>query len=190
MSIQVELPEEFYTDDEEQRLMELFGSRDNQEFSDAIRKVTLAALTEYKEMFLGQGLPSRADEIRQHRLYFLTKYFFEGRLPSEAEVSSMFQLTRSRSRSLLRYVITRFHYDLENETRKTLINALSQAQFDEDKEEYRLNLQSDIVLEELNRIIGMVAPNLDPITKVRNMARTYSISVDSFSILGKHLNID
>jgi len=48
-------------------------------------------------------------------------------------------------------------------------------------------IQSDNVLEELNRIIGMVAPQLDPVAKVRNMARTYSISVDSYNAVREYL---
>jgi hypothetical protein len=189
MPINIELPDDFFTDDERQKLKDLFRTQDDTEFSEALQKVVRAALSEYKEMFLGMGLPSRADEIRQHRLFHLIKHYFRERLPSEAEVSSLFQLTQSRSRSLLRYTMTRFHYDLEQETQNTLKETVKQAQFNDDKKEYRVVIQSDNVLNELNLIIATVAPSLDPVSKVRNMSRTYSISEDSHDALCKYLGI-
>jgi hypothetical protein len=189
MPINIELPDDFFTDDERQKLKDLFRAQDDTAFSEALQKVVRAALSEFKEMFLGMGLPSRADEIRQHRLFHLVKHYFVGRLPTEAEVSSMFQLTQSRSRGLIRSIMTRFHYNLEQEIRNTLRATIEEAQFDDDSQEYRVVIQSDNVLEELNRIIGMVAPRLNPLRKVRNMSRTYSISEDSYDALCKHLGI-
>jgi len=189
MPIRIELPNDFFTHDERQKLKELLKTQDDTEFSEALQKVVGAALSEYKDMFLGMGLPSRADEIRQHRLFHLIKHFFGQTLPSEAEVSSMFQLTQSRSRSLIRSVMTRFRYNLDQEIQNTLRRTIEEAQFDDDSQEYRAVIQSDNVLEELNRIIGMVAPRLDSVTKVRSMSRTYSISEDSYDALCKHLGI-
>jgi predicted DNA binding protein len=180
MPITIELPEDIFSEDEREKLMNLFQVDNQLDFSDSVRKITIATINEYKEMFLGMGLPSRADEIQQHRLYFLIKYFFEDIIPSEAQISSMFQLTQSRSRSLIRFVLTRFHYDLERQLLNTLRETIESAQLSEDGSEYRVVIQSDNVLEELNRIIGIRAPRLDPIRRIRNMSRTYSISVDSF----------
>lgn len=189
MPINVELPEKFFTNDEQQKLKDLFGVKNDKRFSEAIEKVAYAALKEYKEMFLGMGLPSRADEIQQHRLFHLIKCYFKRKLPTEAEISAMFQLTQSRSRSLLRLVMTRFHYDLEQEIRNSLKETVKQANLDEESKEYRVIIQSDNILEELNRIIAMEAPKLDPVSKVRNMSRTYAISLDSYATLCKHLGI-
>ena len=189
MPIHVEIPDDFFTVDERTKLEELFSSRDEGEFHEAISKVILASLAEYKDMFLGMGLPSRADEIKQHRLFHLTKKYFDVRLPSEAEVSSMFQLTQTRSRSLIQYMMTRFRYQLEFEIRNTLIQNLREASIYEDNEEFRVVIQSDNVLEELNRIIATIAPRLDPIRKVRKMSRTYSISEDSYQALADHFGM-
>lgn len=186
MPINIELPDDFFTADEREKLKALFKTEDDTKFSEALEKVVRAALSEYREMFLGMGLPARADEIQQHRLYYLIKHYFGQRLPSEAEVSSMFQLTQSRSRSLIRFVMTRFHYDLEKEIRNTLKETIEKAEFHEDSRKWRVVIHSDNVLEELNRIIGMVAPKFDPVRKVRSMSRTYSISEDSYAELRKH----
>ena len=189
MKVQFEIPEKYLEPAEIEKLKELFNIKDDKEFEEAINKIVLASLKEYVDMFSGMGLPSRADEIRQHRLHHLIKYYFPNRIPSEAEVSSMFQLTQTRSRALIEQTITRFHYDLEPEITHTLIDAVNEAQFDEDNHYYTVVIQSDNVLERLNLIIAKEAPKLDPIRKVRNMTRTYTISEDSNDVLRKFLKI-
>jgi len=189
MPIDISIPDDFIKDDERSKLEELFCCDEDHPFDTAISRVVLASLAEYKDMLLGMGLPSRADEIRQYRLFHLIKHYFRGRLPSETEVSSMFQLTQSRSRSLIRYVMTRFRYQLGEEIRNTLMRDLQQAEFNNDATEYRLVIQSDNVLEELNRIIATIAPDLEPIKKVRNMSRTFKVSEDSIDHLRRYFGI-
>lgn len=190
MPIEITLPDNYFTNDEREKLQVLLEATDDAEFANALGKVVLAGLDEYKSMFLGMGLPSRADEIRQHRLFYLIKRYFVRRLPSEAEVSSMFQLTQSQSKSLIRSVMARFRYELEEEIRNTLVEHIKRAEINNDAGEYRIVIHSDNVLDELNRIIGSIAPNLDQIKKVRNTSRTYAISEDSYEALKRHFKID
>lgn len=178
-AIQIEIPDDWIKADEIERLENLFQTSNNTEFSEAIKKVVFAALTEYKEMFLGMSLPSRADEIRQHRLFYLIENYYVDRIPSESEVSSMFQLTQTRSKSLIRAVMTRFHYQLESQILDTLKKEIENKIEGED-DTYQLVIKSDIVVEELNLIIDRVAPSLDRIKRVQNSARTYSISKRSY----------
>lgn len=189
MPITIELPEDFFKDQELEKLKVLFHIQDDNGFSEVIQKVACAALSEYKEMFLGMGLPSRADEIMQHRLYYLIKYYFETTLPPEAEVSSLFQLTQSRSKTLIRYVMARFRNELEKEIKNTLRETIQRAKLHKDSEAYRVVIQSENVLAELNQIIELDAPDLDPIKKVQHMSKTFSISVDSYNVLRDQLGI-
>ncbi|WP_339223404.1 hypothetical protein [Paenibacillus sp. FSL W7-1332] len=178
MTIQITLNDDLFTTDERQKLMLLFRTTDDNEFNIAISKIANAALTEYKEMLLGKGLPTRADEIKQHRLFHLLKHYFTGIIPTEAEVSSMFQLTESESKALIRNVRTRFRYQLEAEIHLTLQQTILSAEQQNDG--YHVVIQSDNVIEELNRMISTLAPHLDPISKVRNSSRKYSISDDTY----------
>lgn len=190
MLIEIQFPDDYLSEDEKKKLMKLLGcENDEEKFKKDISNVVRASLSEYKDMFLGMGMPTRADEIRQYRLLHLIKNYFIDRLPSEAEVASMFQLTQSKSKSLIRNAMTRFRYQLENEIKNTLVQTIKQANFNKDENEYRLVIQSDNVLEELNRIVAITAPTLDPIRKIRNMSRTYSISKDSYEKLKDYFNI-
>ncbi|MCK8488280.1 hypothetical protein M0651_13965 [Paenibacillus sp. MBLB2552] len=104
MAYTVTLPDNFFSTEELEKLYKLFDSADPISFEQSLNKLCQAALTEYKEMLLGKGLPTRADEIKQHRLLHLITYFFQNSLPNEAEVSSMFQLTETEARALIRNV--------------------------------------------------------------------------------------
>ena len=189
MPIEITISDDYFTEDEREKLYDLLEATNDADFADSLNRIILAGLDEYKSMFLGMGLPSRADEIRQHRLFYLIKRYFINRLPSEAEVSSMFQLTQSQSRSLIRSVMARFRYELEDEIRNTLVEHVRRAELNNDMQEYRVVIHSDNVLDELNRIIGSIAPNLDQIKKVRNTSRTYAISEDSYDALINHFQI-
>ncbi|MDQ0272755.1 hypothetical protein J2S17_004648 [Cytobacillus purgationiresistens] len=188
--MEIEIDVDLLDEGEKEKLRALFKTNNEVEFKTALQGIAYSAITEYKEMLLGKGLPTRADEIKQHRLYHLIKHYFNGRIPSEAEVSSMFQLTDSESKALIRNVKTKFRYQLEKEISYTLRNVISSAEFNESKNEYHVVIQSDNVLEELNRLISTYAPQLDPITKVRGSARKFQISEDSYALLENKLNAE
>jgi len=181
--VDIRLPDDWVTADEKQKLAQLLNAHTHEEYEAAIARVARAALDEYKEMLLGQGLPTRADEIKQRRLFHLIKRHFRGRIPSESEVADMFQLTEAQSRALIQSVRTRFRYDLEQELLETLRSTLMSATFDEDAEEYRVVIRSDNVLEAMRAILEEEAPQLPSITKVRGSSRNYSISVDSYEVI-------
>ena len=189
--MRIELNDQMFSNEEKQRLCSLFGItiEDEVGFQTAITKLVGAALTEYKEMLLGKGLPTRADEIRQHRLLHLIKYYYAGRIPTEVEVSSMFQLTDSESRSLIKSVRTRFRYELLNEINFTLKNIVRSANQLRRGESYRVVIQSDNVLEELNQIIEKEAPHSYPISRARGTAKTYEITEDSYQVLSNYFGL-
>lgn len=178
-----------FNEDEIKKFKKVIGLKDTDDPSEAILQITNAALNEYKQMLLGMGLPSRADEILQYRLYYLIKHYFNGKIPTEPQVSSMFQLTPQRSRSLIRAVMTRFRFDLENEVENTLRKTVSKAKWDDQNGEFRIVIRSYNIVEQLNRIIESKAPDLDPVRKIQLQARTYRISEDSCIVLCRALEI-
>jgi hypothetical protein len=190
MSTQIEIPENFFEDNEKEKLKVLFNVDTEEAFVKALGKVILTALDEYRDMFLGMGLPSRADEIREYRLYYLIKRFFDGRIPDELEVSSMFQLPESRSKNLILYVLTRFHYDLANEVTDTLRGIIKSAEAINNGIEYRVFIQSKNMVEELDRIIGRSGVRYKKLSKVRNETNMYLIATDSYKIICELLGIN
>ena len=82
MEVTVRLDEEILNESEKNRLI---GCLDvsNEQLDEILQDIIKASFNEYKEMLLGKGLPTRADEIKQHRLLHLIKYYFKGKIPTE-----------------------------------------------------------------------------------------------------------
>lgn len=188
MAIKVDIrDDELFTAEELKRLKELFEDTHGGDYEKAMEKIVHAALCEYKEMLLGSGVPPRADEIRRLRLFHLIKNYFGLRLPSEEEVTLMFQLTPLRSHNLIRSLIVSFRHELDAEVRVTLAETMCRCRLHPASNKYRVIIQSSNVLEELNRIVRRVAPRFDQIAKVRYMASMYSMPKDSRRALLRYL---
>ena len=76
-----------------------------------------AALEEYARMFIGQRVFTRGSDIHEYRLFLLIKQPLEGRIPDEQQVSDLFQTTATQSRSLIRSVLAKYQYELQEATR-------------------------------------------------------------------------
>jgi hypothetical protein len=192
ITIELNLTDFFDGDEEEKNRMktlfhiEKVDSTDG-DLEEVLKKIVAAAISEYKGMLLGMGIPSRADEIMQQRLFLLIENYFENQIPSEEDVSSMFQLTQTRSRSLIRNVLTKYHYQLKDKRKETLKEILLHPIKDRNNNNIcRLIIPSDIVVEELNRTLSLLTkdnPDLEKITKVSNSTRVYFILKASHKLL-------
>lgn len=177
MALQITIPDGFFEPGEEQRLRSLLELSDG----DDLTPFVLAALAEYKEMLLGSGVPSRSEEVKQFRLYCLLRHFFKNRIPTEVQVSSMFQLTDSQSRSLLRNTRSRYRQRIESQVRDTLKATIQRAQLVNTT--YEVVIYSDNVVEALNALIEQHAPGCSYLSKAAKTARTYELSQDTHSQL-------
>lgn len=167
---------------EKEVLFRVLNCQTDEELTQKFNRISMAAICEYLEMILGKQLPTRANEIRERRLYHLLKHYFQGYFPNEAEVSSIFQLTESDSRSLLRNVRTKFKFELETELLNTIREILRNAS-QQDDGNYRVVISSDNILEELKQKVSIIAIELDQIQKVKNSAGVYNIPEDTYSRL-------
>jgi hypothetical protein len=193
MPIQIEIPDDFFKTDEKKKLKALFRVDTDKDFKQALELIVLASLEEYRDMFLGMGLPSRVNEIREYRLYYLIKNYMRGRIPTELEVSMMFQLPETRAKSLILYVLTRFRYQLEEEINNTLKEIIGSAECikQDDVEEYRVVIGSENMVDELDRIIIQAGNlRLKKLTKVRGETNIFSIAPDSYKILRTQLKLN
>jgi len=173
------------TEQETTVLLGVLGCQNEKELQVSLSKICEASICEYLEMILGKQLPTRGDEIRERRLYHLVKHYFINKLPTESEISSMFQLTNTGSRSLLRNVRTKFRFNLEYEINNTVSSILSSARIQRD-ESYNVIIQSDNILEELKRVADIEAIELQPIVKVKNSNGVYNIPPDTYNVLCEH----
>ena len=103
------------------------GINTDAELETALRKLCKASFMEYIKMFKEKGLPTRADEVQQERLFFLLNHYFENHLPGENLISSIFQLTTSQSKTLLRNTKSRYRTKINNFIKTTSLATLNSA---------------------------------------------------------------
>jgi hypothetical protein len=169
--------------DEEIRIISKCLSIEKSEINNILIKLTKTALMEYIKMFKEKGLPTRADEVMQERLFFLLSYYYKDRLPLESEISAIFQLTQSQSATLLRNTISRYRIKIQKYITNTLQAVIRSATKNKDTEKFEMVIKSRIILEELNRIISQQGPLLVQLAKKKGIASLYECPEDTYNLL-------
>jgi len=189
MSINIQLSESIFEDNEKIKLKTLFSAKNDDDFNKIFTNIAEAAIAEYKQMFLGLGLPSRVNEIREFRLYYLIKYYYKSRIPNEFDVSTLFQLPESRSKNLILYVMTRFKYQLESQIKNTVREIIKTAikKTRDEIVEFILTIDSSNFIDEINRIIKHYGVEYRPLLKIKNEPFKYAIPQDSYDQLIDYL---
>lgn len=161
---------------------------EDQDIQGALNKIAKAALTEYLTMLVEGGMPNRADEAKQDRLLYLIQSYFVENLPTESQLSTIFQLTQSQSKTLLKNTVSRFRHKLGGvllSTMKAVIESAEHA-----NEMYLVVISSDVVKDELNMLITQNEPTYKPITKRKGSAGQFEISEDSHALLCRELGLN
>lgn len=170
-------------------LKDCLGIYDQDEVNLALIKLCKSAFMEYIKMFRERGLPNRADEVKQERLYHLLLYYFEDRIPQESEISTIFQITLTQSRTLLRNTSSRFRTKIISFLSNTLFGILNGAKFNRETNKYELTILSKIFLEEFNTTINIKGPGLSILKKVKNSASRFECSEDTYNLLIENYGI-
>lgn len=157
------------------------------QWTNAIKRLGKAAFMEYVKMFKEKGLPTRADEVQQERLFFLLNHYYVDHVPGENEVSSIFQLTPAQSRTLLRNTKSRYRTKITNFIKKTLRDTLTSAVRPAADQHYEFVCTSPTIVEELNSIVSQKGGTLEPIIKIRGLASKYKCAADTYNLLHREL---
>lgn len=174
------------TSDERRQLAATFGCKER-ELDAQIARYTAAAQEEYLRMILGQRVFTRGQDMREYRLFLLIKHVFGG-LPTEQQISALFQTTTTQSRSLLRAVMSKYQYLLHDAIEQTLRDVLASAQEDPNVEGGRLiTVDNENIIDALNRHIVALDGRLPQITRARGTVSTYEVAKASYERLRKDL---
>jgi hypothetical protein len=177
----------FLEEAEAERLAGILGAK-VEDLSDAMTAHTAAATEEYVRMFLGQRVYTRGSDIREYRLFLLIKHAFGGRIPSDSEVSRLFQTTDAQSRSLIRSVMSKFQYELQGEVDDTLRDLLASAKKQTGADDHDMVVHSENIVDELNRRIQTIDGTLPSIHKKRGTASTYVVKPSALKRLRDSLS--
>ena len=183
MKVEMKIPDSTINADDMDILKKSLGIKGNGDMDQVFPKLTKSAFFEYLKMFLENGMSHSADEVRQDRLYFLIQNYYCDRIPTEAEVSSIFQLTNSQSKTLLRNTISRYRTKIEYQIHESLRAVVEEMDRSNPSDPYEVVIESDIILEELNEFVKQNGPTLTPIHKKMGCACKYKIKKDTYKLL-------
>lgn len=148
-----------------------------------------ASIQEYLAMFRGQKVFKRGSDLLEYRLLLLIETAFNGAIPDERTVSSLFQTTLTESRSLIRSVISKYQYQLKSHIERTLSSSLMAANRQNNTQDYTVVINSQNVVDELNKALADIDGSLAPVGKKRGSVSTYEISPSSYNNLCTKFNV-
>jgi len=148
-----------------------------------------AAEEEYVRMILGQRVFTRGTDVREYRLLLLIKSVYSPDLPTESQISSLFQTSATQSRSLLRAVLSKYQYELQHTITQTLRRVLKDAVVDPNDPRGRLVvIDNENVITLLNRRVAILDGKLTPITRLTSSVTTYTVSPNTYGRLLEELS--
>ena len=153
----------------------------------ALVKICKTAFMEYVRMFTENGLPTKAEDVKVDRLFFLIINYFQTRLPKESEIASIFHLTPAESKTLLSNTIAKYNQKLKDIINNTLRTTLNTPRALEGNGPQEFICTSKVVLEELISIIDNNGPDYAPIRKIKEVANRYSCEKDTYGFLMREL---
>jgi hypothetical protein len=174
MAISIDLP---LTDDEKTKLAGILRCA-TAELDDVLRPYAAAALEEYARTMVGQRVFTRGAHIQEYRLFLLIKGPFENQIPDEQRVSDLFQTTATQSRSLIRSVMSKYQYELGDAINTSLRSAVADAEPEAD--DWTVTINSENIVEFLNRVIGGIDGSLPQIEKKRGTVSNYIVRRSSY----------
>jgi len=181
ITVTISLPAE-----EQQKLATILGCQESQ-LPHSLSAYGSAAISEYISMFLGQKVFRRGADINEYRLFLLITMALGSRIPDEQEVCRLFQTSATESRALIRAVMSKYQYLLGQAIDTSLRAVLEQAHQDGDHGPFSVTINSQNVVEELNRVLAAIDGSLHQITKKRGSVSTYDIAPASYARLRERI---
>lgn len=142
-----------------------------------------AAEEEYVRMILGQHVYSRGQDIKIYRLSLMIKHAFGGLLPTEGQISALFQTTATESRSLLRAVRAKYQYELRQAIHDSLQSAVGRATREGNDGNWLMVCESENIIDALNDAITRHDGGLPRIRKSAGSAGAYEIANSTYQAL-------
>ena len=177
----------FLSDNDRTQLEGVLGCKST-DLDHRLGLISEAAIEEYIDMFLGRKVFTRGLDIREYRLLLLIRRYFGGTLPTEQQISDLFQTSTTQSRALLRSVMAKFQYELRESIDSTLKAVVLGAKRDDEKGPYSISIDSENVIDALNRRATALDPRLPPIVRARSTTATYEIAESTYNKLKEQLS--
>ncbi len=162
---------------------------DDNSLEQVLSKISKAALSDYYKMILGEKAFTRGKDMQEYRLLNLVKHYFDGQIPSEQQISGLFQLKTTESRSLISAVTSKYQYELKEAIKTSLGKRLDEKAMKNGDTDFKIYFDSAFYKDELNKILMNIDPKLPMIEKDNQTTGNYTIKPSSYSALCGYFGI-
>lgn len=176
------------TQEEAMQLASILGTK-TEDLGETLAPVGEAALTEYVRMFLGQAVFTRGSDIHEYRLFLLIKHLFKNRIPYEQRISDLFQTTATKSRALVRSVMSKYQYELRAAIEDSLAEILAGCPDPDEGEDFEVSIFNDSLVKVMNRLLASMDGSLPPVVKKRGTVTTYLVRPSALRRLIEYLEV-
>lgn len=185
MQIKIEIPDE-EVNEVKNTLVDSLNIKEK-DLKSALEKIAKSAFSEYLDMIVGVGMPSRIIDIQQARIIKLIYYYY-GALPTEDQISKVFNITKSKAKTLLNNIKSVYRNQLKEILKESIRIFLKSGQKAEDNWEFIIS--SRTIIQELNEYLELRNPGLASISnKVGSIAKAI-IPNDTYEFLCKEYGVD
>lgn len=167
-------------------LRQILEVPNGENLEDVLNLFAKASLEEYMRMFMGQKVFTRGSDFKEYRLFLIVKKALAEKIPNEEKVSSLFQLTSTESRSLIRSVMSKYQYELNSAIENSLKEALRTSTLDGSLYTF---VGTENIVTHLNRLLTSIDGTLPPISKKSNTTSIYEIKPSSYNRLADKLGL-
>jgi hypothetical protein len=168
-----------FTPAEKSLAMDSLG-KNAQNIQDALNRFAKAAFLEYANMLTARGVPTRSQDFIRERLMLLLDHYYD-ELPTENQLSTVFQLTLTQSSTLLKNFNSKYRTRILAKVRAAHSAVIDNAQ--EAQGRHLFIGTSKVIIDELNDLIRKTHPDILPIIKDTDASGKYSCDDDTFNTL-------
>lgn len=174
-----------FTEGELQSLKHVLGENLNiRNEEDLIYKLNLiaqASFSEYVDMIGGAGMPTKASDMMQDRIVYLIEHYFK-RFPNENELSQVFNITLTKSRSILTNLKATHRNKLKDVIKSEISSFLATGR-DMKNDYWEFQSFSKVIIQELNDLITLKSPGKALFKPKLDSAGKYLLHVDTYTFL-------
>ena len=152
----------------------------DRELKRTLEKIAKSALQEYIDMITGVGMPGRVSDIQQLRIIKLITYYY-GSLPTEEQVSKIFNITKSKAKTLIGNIKSIYRNQLKDIIKESIKSFLTSGEKVESN--YEFIITSNAVIQELNDYLTINNPGLKKIRNKQDSIAKIEIPEDTYDYL-------
>lgn len=167
---------------EQALLQNILNCQNADELKAKLNLVAKASLSEYIDMILGKKAFTRGKDIMEYRLFLLTKYLYQEKIPIETDISSLFQLTPSESRTLVKSTISKYQYQIRSSVEATIKQILESAEGN-NVDGYQVIIYNATLKDEMNKSLSKSEGTYPMVVRNSGMTDLYKIKPSSFKEL-------